>query len=328
MFRNSKIIPILYSICLSFSLHADVLTGYNINWSFLPKLSEGLLKSAASLQPDLLRYPGGTVSKTWDWRAGKTTKRKRGVSHPLSDLKQMSRVTGAKVLFVLNTVSSSLEDQIAMLKKAQSMGIPVAYIEMGNEHYLGKGKNRDDSGKHQDNVKAFPTGKAYGALVNRWAKVLKHTFPGVKIGITMLGRSVKKSARQRNWNSDIVSTVEKRYFDAYIYHIYVHSRRNPVDTQAQMHAVVQRRIRDLKRMMVRDNSKEVWVTEYGVHDTEEKKVVEMTAMLADAIESFADIATPQVLYTRSKRTFFSLLKKPDAVGLTKLGEMFKKRATQ
>ena len=316
---------ILCALFLSLSLQAETLRGYNINWSFLPKLSKELLQSAASLKPKLIRYPGGTVSKTWDWKRGKTSKRKRDVAHPLTDLKQMSTATGADVIFVLNTINSSLEDQIEMLKSAQTMGIAIKYIEMGNEHYLGKGGNLDDSGKHQDNVKAFPTGKAYAQLVNRWASVLKQTFPRVKIGITMLGRKARGASRQRNWNQNILSTVDKRLFDAYIYHVYVHARRDPIATQAQQYAVVQKRIRILKAVMVKDKRKEVWVSEYGVHGKDEEKVVAMTSMLADAIESFAAISTPQVLYTRSKRTFFSLLRKPDAIGLTKLGMMFQKR---
>jgi len=326
LYHSVKRTWILCVICISLSLQAETLNGYNINWSFLPKLSEGLLQSAASLKPKLIRYPGGTVSKTWDWKTGKTSKRKRDVAHPLIDLRQMARATGAEVIFVLNTISSSLEDQVEMLKTARAMGVPVRYIEMGNEHYLGKGGNLDDSGKHQDNVKTFPTGKAYAQLVNRWAGVLKQAFPGVKIGTTMLGRKARGTSRQRNWNHDILSVIDKRLFDAYIYHVYVHTRRDPVATQAQQYAVVQKRIRDLKEVMIKDKSKEIWVSEYGIHDADEERVVAMTSMLADAIESFADIATPQVLYTRSKRTFFSLLKKPDAVGLTKLGKMFQKRA--
>ena len=323
---RAKRVWILCVLCLSFLLQAETLRGYNVNWSFLPKLSEGLLQSAASLKPKLIRYPGGTVSKTWDWKRGKTSKRKRDAAHPLTDLKQMTQATGADVIFVLNTISSSLEDQMEMLKSARAMGIAIKYIEMGNEHYLGKGNNLDDSGKHQDNVKAFPTGKAYAQLVNRWASVLKQAFPGVKIGITMLGRKVRGASRQRNWNQDILSVIDKRLFDAYIYHVYVHARRDPVATQAQQYAVVQKRIRSLKEMMVKDKSKEVWVSEYGVHGKDEERVIAMTSMLAGAIESFASVATPQVLYTRSKRTFFSLLRKPNAVGLTKMGAMFRKRA--
>ena len=257
LYYRAKWVWILCVLCLSFSLQAETLNGYNINWSFLPKLSEGLLQSAASLKPKLIRYPGGTVSKTWDWKTGTTYKRKKDVAHSLTDLKQMTDATDAEVIFVLNTISSSLEDQIEMLKTVRSMGIPVRYIEMGNEHYLGKGGNLDDSGKHQDNVKAFPTGKAYAQMVNRWAGVLKQAFPEAKIGITMLGRKARGASRQCNWNHDILSVIDKRLFDAYIYHVYVHTRRDPVATQAQQHAVVQKRIEDLKEMMVKDRSKEI-----------------------------------------------------------------------
>ena len=74
------------------------LTGYNINWSFLPVLNKDLLEKAVALKPQIIRYPGGTVSKTWDWRSGRTSKRRRDIAHPLSDLKRLKEYTGAEVI--------------------------------------------------------------------------------------------------------------------------------------------------------------------------------------------------------------------------------------
>ncbi len=301
------------------------LRGYNINWSFLPVLDKNFLGKATELKPQIIRYPGGTVSKTWDWRSGRTSKRRRDIPHPLRDLKRFKERTGAKVIFVLNMISSTLPEQMAMLKSAKDMGIAIHYIEMGNEHYLGKGRNVDDSGKHQDNVRAFPTGREYAIRVNQWAKELKKVFPHVKIGITMLGRTNTRRVRQKTWNSTIMAMIDTKLFDAYIYHIYVHPRGGYPLTEKSMQGIIKKRTDDLERAMVKSPLKEIWITEYGVHTKTAKENALLTSKLADYTESLADISLPQVLYSRSRKKFFSLLRAPKAKNFTELGEMFKRR---
>ncbi len=298
-------------------------TGYNINWSFLPDLNQAIIDAAASLKPDIIRYPGGTVSKTWNWETGTTSKQPNRPAHTLDDLFSLKEATGADVIFVLNTINKTLDNQLEMLTTAQEMGIPIKYIEMGNEHYLGKGDNADDAGNHQDNVKAFPTGKEYAEFVNRWAPAIRDAFPDAKIGITLLGRS-NTNERLKNWNQLIVENINDSSFDAYIYHLYVHPRNIEV-TQQNVDVIIEQRTDDLEAVMIDDNSKEIWITEYGVHaDTLEDTVI-LTSALADYIESIATISLPQVLYTKSSRTFFSILQPPDADSLTDLGLMFYQR---
>ena len=84
--------------------------------------------------------------------------------------------------------------------------------------------------------------------------------------------------------------------------------------------------------MIDDESKEVWITKYGVHADTLEKTVRITSALADYAESVANISLPQVLYRKSPdyyptapKKYFSLLTSPDGAGLTKLGEMFRDR---
>lgn len=300
-------------------------TGYNINWSFLPELNSSIINAAASLNPDIIRYPGGSVSKTWNWEEGTTSKSPNRTAHPLDDLLALKEATGADVIFVLNTISKTLDNQLEMLRTAQSMGIPIKYIEMGNEHYLGKGNNADDAGNHQDNVKAFPTGKEYAEFVNQWAPAIRDEFPDAKIGITMLGRS-NPNQRLRNWNRLIVDNINPDSFDAYIYHIYVRPKHHIKVNQDTIPEIIKQRTDDLQAVMINDKSKAIWITEYGVHADTIENTVALTSALADYIDSMASIGLPQVLYTKSNRTFFSLLQPPNADSLTELGAMFYKRA--
>ncbi|MCK4440599.1 MAG: hypothetical protein KAU90_01245, partial [Sulfurovaceae bacterium] len=69
----------------------------------------------------------------------------------------------------------------------------------------------------------------------------------------------------------------------------------------------------------------VWITEYGVRTDTIEKTVTLTKALADYIETHANLALAQVLYTKSKTSFFSMLKPPYADKLTSLGKMFSKR---
>ena len=331
--RKSLIkIIILFNLLFSFSQAENtkvLLTGFNVNWSFLPQLNKQMIERTIDLKPKVIRYPGGTVSKTWDWEKGKTSKPGKRSVHTLDDLASIKKATKADVIFVLNTISSTLEKQLELLRTAKSIDIPIKYIEMGNEHYLGSGKNVDDSGKHQDNVEAFPTGKEYAIFVNKWAKKIKKEFPSVKLGITMIGRSTK-GVRQRTWNDSIVDNIDNTLFDAYIYHIYIHDRKNKKLNKIVTEKMIQKRIDDFEKIMIDDSSKEIWITEYGVHTSTEKRTVLLTNELANYIDSIATISTPQVLYRKpyngKEKKFFSLLTNPDGAELTELGKMFAKRA--
>ena len=299
-------------------------TGININWSFLPELNQNILDATKALKPKMIRYPGGTVSQTWSWEDGTTSKAKKRTPHTLDDLLSLKQATDSEVIFVLNILSKPLDNQLELLRTARDMGIAINYIEMGNELYLGKGNNLDDSGKHQENVKAFPTGKEYAKLVNEWAPAIRAEFPKAKIGISILAR-INKDQRLKTWNESIIDTIKSASFDAYIYHIYVNPDNSLTLNDNNISQIIKERTDIFESVQIDDDSKQVWITEYGVHADTLEKTVTLSSALADYIEANADIALPQVLYTKSDRTFFSMLTPPDADSLTALGKLFSKR---
>jgi len=295
-------------------MHTDKLTGVNINWSFLPKLDQGILDATASLHPKMIRYPGGTISKIWDWESGTSTKGNRE-AHTLDDLLRLQKATNAKVIFVLNTIQKTLENQLNLLRSARDMGIKIEYIEMGNEHYLGK---------FQYDLEAFPTGADYAKFVNRWAKAIRKEFPDAKIGISMFSR-VSRDERKSAWNESILKNISRENFDAYVYHIYISAQNVGELTAKRVENIIKERTDTYESVKIDDPSKEVWITEYGVRTDTIEKTLLLTNALADYIESHADIALPQVLYTKSDKSFFSMLKAPNANSLSTLGEMFANR---
>jgi hypothetical protein len=51
----------------------NVIIGLNQNWSNLPQLNDPILiKNINKLSPEMIRFPGGTVTHKWNWRTGGT----------------------------------------------------------------------------------------------------------------------------------------------------------------------------------------------------------------------------------------------------------------
>jgi hypothetical protein len=117
-----------------------------------------------------------------------------GFRFTLADLAAAYRNSGAIPIFDLNVMTATLASQIDMLKKAQrSYGLPVRYVELGNEFYLS------DS----DYVKAFPTARDYGKVVASDVKALHQAFPGVLVAA--VGSSAHGTARAAGWNTGLLS---------------------------------------------------------------------------------------------------------------------------
>jgi len=312
------------------------LTGFNINWRFLPKLDETLEFHLTELEPKIIRFPGGTIANSWDWEQGKSDSKKGGVVHSLDDLDAVTDVTDAKVIFVLNILSSTLDKQLEMLEKAKDLGIAIKYVEIGNELYLGQGgANKDDSGKHSKNVEKFPSGKEYAEFANEWATAIKAKFPKVKIALSALARdnvrgdgtddSESEGNHGKYWNYNLAKYADKSKFDAYVYHLYIHLDDEVELDDESINAVVQQRADTFERSRIKDDSKEIWVTEYGVHANTAQRTAEVTSKLADYVEAHAKISMPQVLISPSTTAYFSLINNVERTELTALGEMFKER---
>ncbi|MDQ3049331.1 MAG: hypothetical protein M3Q95_00450 [Bacteroidota bacterium] len=204
----------------------DYFNGYNAQMLRGPSWqASGFVEQVKGLYPGLIRYPGGTVSSYWDWKTGWFLKdiplRKEWksvtIENPikLEDLKFACDKTGARPLFVLNMMTSTLNYQIEMLEHASKIGLPVQFVELDNEFYLGD----------EFYIKKYPTGKEYGEVCNEWIAAIKQKFKGVKVGI--IGNSIREGAakkekphaqRGQNWNRDLLAVVKNA--DAMTFHVY------------------------------------------------------------------------------------------------------------
>jgi hypothetical protein len=90
-----------------------------------------------------------------------------------------------------------LDYQIALLEAAKAQGVPIKYIELGNELYLTNSTYQY----------YFPTVQAYINKVNAWIPILKADFPGAQIGVVGDGSCQPLATAGVAWNQAIDSGV-------------------------------------------------------------------------------------------------------------------------
>lgn len=186
--------------------------GTNLDYSGVaePYSDQSVMNAVTSLAPGTIRYPGGAISNYWDWQTGSvnqpssTTKtesgtiktepgRKQTYDFTLSTLKEIINASGAVPIFDLNVMTSTLKDQIRMLQTAAQMGLPVRYVELGNEFYLSKSTY----------LRAFPTAASYARLVASWAPQIRAAFPNAQIAA--VASALTATPREQKWNSAVLS---------------------------------------------------------------------------------------------------------------------------
>ncbi|MEZ0114273.1 hypothetical protein ABH920_008307 [Catenulispora sp. EB89] len=181
----------------------------------------------AALSPATVRWPAGTSANYWVWTKGQPVGDPYMTPNPtpdfhtyLSDLEKAYNQTHVPPVFVLNVMTDSLADQEKMLAQAQTDGIPVDYVELGNEL---------DLCFNSDYAKYFPTGTDYGStVVGPWSLALHNLYPDLQIAaVAGYEDPTNACVRDRTWNLDtqnaVAATVANgtgREPDAYIMHVH------------------------------------------------------------------------------------------------------------
>jgi hypothetical protein len=179
----------------------------------------------AALAPGTVRWPAGTSANYWVWTKGQPVGDPYMTPNPtpdfhssLSDLQKEYLKTKVPPVFVLNVMTSTLADQEAMLKQAQADGLPIDYVELGNELNLCF---------NPDYAKYFATGVSYGQqVVGPWTLALHNLFPTIQVA-AVAGFEDKTSncVRDRTWNKDVHTGIQNsgtngRMPDDYIEHVH------------------------------------------------------------------------------------------------------------
>jgi hypothetical protein len=216
-----------------------------------------------TLHPQTIRVFGGTTANFWDWRTGTFTETASfpGIVAgqpmppiPLSAWANAIKAGAAVPVFDMNVETSTLSDQLAMLHAAAALGLPIRWVELGNELYVRAAVNRQ----------IFPTGAAYGQLATSWIPAIKAAFPGVRIavcGYSYLGGN-------NPWNNSLLSTV--RGEDAITFHTYWNpaprSGRAAAPPLDNLLVATQRRFANLANhdLPILPSGVTAWVTEWNL----------------------------------------------------------------
>lgn len=229
----------------------------NANWTL------GWFRDAtASLNPAVLRYPGGTLSNYWDWQTGwfqnsPTTPPANAQQTPRGTIRADEFQPGlaaaaAEPLLVVNVQNSTLSYELQGLAHAQSVGVPVRFVELGNEHNLS-------------GAQSIPP-DTYARLVRVWADSIRAAHPGVKI--CAVGGAPPGNP---TWHTAIFGQAPS--IDALAFHVYLGAGNadgafNPTRALgvpfAASGGVLDRYARSGFDSPVVPSGTEVWVTEYNL----------------------------------------------------------------
>ena len=193
------------------------LTGLDAPWK-----ENGFVNAIQTIGTTNFRYPAGTLGNYWDWDRGwldpnvpDSLMIKWVVEHGLVDspkrytlenLKEGYEKTGFTPVFMLNMLSKDLGHSIRNLKRAESLGLPIKYIEMGNELYFNLPLE----------MAKYPTPEDYGRTCKEWIDSLKVHWPDAKYAV--IGSYIKRKPRHIDWTKRVLQYCDNA--DAVTFHKY------------------------------------------------------------------------------------------------------------
>ncbi|MBK8848085.1 MAG: T9SS type A sorting domain-containing protein [Bacteroidetes bacterium] len=216
---QSQIVPVTASLG---GLQRDMeeFYGYNsgstiryVSWD-TPQFPDAL----KTLHAEIYRFPAGAYSNWWDWRTGWVKKADQmppkvvlpgkymlnyQYDNTLEKFKQSLDATGATPIFLLNMVSSTLDDQIALLYHAKCIGLPIKYVELGKEFY-------DDD---PSVLAVFPTAESFAETMYTWTREIVKHFPNARVGFNAsfeYDRFPSPHHRRISWNKKIIDVLNAK----------------------------------------------------------------------------------------------------------------------
>jgi hypothetical protein len=223
-------------------------------------------RQLAAIAPGTLRWPGGTGANYFQWRkgypqppSGQTCSDHEcetdGFQFTLADLAAAYKASGAIPIFDLNIMTSTLTQQIDMLRAAKNTyKLPVKYVELGNELYL----------PNSDYVNKFPTARDYGMAVAADVKALHKAFPGVIVAA--VGSADNRTTRESGWNSGMLSEA-KGAGRPNVITLHDHPQYNKSLTTSGLPALFTlpyTSAANLAKVSKTFGSTPTWITEYGL----------------------------------------------------------------
>lgn len=182
-----------------------------------------------------------------------------------------------------------------MLSDGSKNGVPVKYVELGNEYYFGAGLTHagkpadvepyvagsfDADNKYApENVGTFPDkdedGKPslylYSVVANDWAGKIKKAYPGTKVcAVSAFLDKEGYGSRTANWNREALSALDPTKVDAVSLHLYGGPQ---VGSLTETEALFGSALNSWREFWIAGRGRsrlpekpDLWVTEFNIHD--------------------------------------------------------------
>lgn len=242
------------------------------------------------MSPSSIRYPGGTLANSWDWRQGGIMGKKIKNPYYISDLAK-GLPLHTSIVYVMNMVHATpatgydytstdktileskdvldakIDDALAALAEFEKYGrMPVA-IELGNELYFNKEE-------HYGIYTANPSRYITDAKVI--AARIKRVYPDIKVILCSSKSGEKPTSNREVWNTTVYSALQsdselQNLIDGVVQHHYIDvsiGSQAPLADESEWENVI-----DAGRayassvqhdyLRIPDNMK-LWITEYGL----------------------------------------------------------------
>lgn len=204
-------------------IYSDMI-GLNGNLTALdnPWNNDSLVKGVELLGTANFRYPAGSLGNYWDWDKGwldsevpdslmikwvyqqGLTKSKN--TYTLENFALGQKKLGFTPVFMINMLSKGLDHAVRNLLRAKELGLPVKYIELGNELYFNL----------PFEMSVYPTPEDYGKTCKIWIDSLKTHFPDAKYAI--IGSYLERRERHTDWTRRAIKYCDNA--DAITFHKY------------------------------------------------------------------------------------------------------------
>ncbi len=237
-----------------------------------------LLDKAPTMNPKVIRFPSGGNANWWDWKTGwfvddpnvpPHNPNQAPVYNTLENFKVLVDATGATPLFVLNMISSTLAYQLEMLHYADSIGLEVKYLELGNEFYLAE----EEDSTYIYSI--YPDAKVYGTVASLWIDSIHAHFPNAEVA-AQGAFNRNNQPRRIQWDDDLLQTLEGE--DAITFHQYYNGSGTEASgdgdgkyTMADVPEFLYRPFKAWGILAAEDlplvrSGREVWITEFNLQD--------------------------------------------------------------
>lgn len=242
---------------------------------------ESMLKVADSLQPPVLRFPGGTLASSYNWEKGIGPQKDRGMGTDFQGNLQPMRFGTDEYLSLLSRLNARGLIITNLKKDPAETAAWLRYIqenkgkyspepnvdlwEIGNESYISS----DPS---------FTTANEYITDFEGQYKHLKAIDPSIKVGAILEANSfdlpwVKPLIPEYNtWNETVVRGLHKAGVppDFYGLHFYALFDADPADSKNKQAllvapAALEKKIQTLRKTLEAHNdTAQLYVTEFGI----------------------------------------------------------------